>query len=291
MATSKRSSTDPPNPPFPNYPYLVPTTIIYPQLPNHIGAKFTLPIVEARPPISIMFPPLDMKLAYDLEFDENGDSLDNKYTKPAPSVKPECIKLTNFNNSQKTKIQAVLNLEIFKNAKTIREQCHILAQYLRPDPLHPDFKLREIADILGVNHTASVTHHLNKPFDELLINGRPPLITKQVREFMTKEIETRYNLKDPITLYEILELICDVFNIQIQYETLAKYLRRDPQYRTAIGVPMEEKRIHYSHRQLIEWYKELGEIIKNIPRYFIFNMDETGVDDFVHSHDILVAIP
>jgi hypothetical protein len=54
---------------------------------------------------------------------------------------------------------------------------------------------------------------------------------------------------------------------------------------------MEEKRVHYNRAQLLQWYTELGNTIKNIPRYFIFNMDETGVDDFVDSHDILVAIP
>jgi hypothetical protein len=32
-------------------------------------------------------------------------------------------------------------------------------------------------------------------------------------------------------------------------------------------------------------------MIQKIPRFFIFNMDETGVDDWVDSHDVLVAIP
>jgi hypothetical protein len=223
MSISKGSVTDPSKPPAQHNPYLVPTTLVYPQVPNHIGGKFTLPIVQTRPPISIMFPPLDMNLAYEFEHDENGDSLDDKYTKPAPAIKPECFKLINFDESQKRKIQNVLNLENFKIAKTLREQCHILAQYLRSDPLKPDFTLREIAEILGLNNTESVRKQLIKPFDQLLPNGRPPLINKEVREFMINQIENRFNLQDPITLYEILELFRDVFDIQIQYDTLAKY--------------------------------------------------------------------
>jgi hypothetical protein len=54
---------------------------------------------------------------------------------------------------------------------------------------------------------------------------------------------------------------------------------------------MEIKRVQISLPMLIHWYGQLEEALRNIPRYFIFNMDETGVDDWVDSHDVLVAIP
>jgi hypothetical protein len=54
---------------------------------------------------------------------------------------------------------------------------------------------------------------------------------------------------------------------------------------------MEEKLVYFSHNTLLQWFKDLNDLIHDIPRYFVFNMDETWVDDWVDSHDYLVAIP
>jgi hypothetical protein len=91
-------------------------------------------------------------------------------------------------------------------------------------------------------------------------------------------------------MYELTESLPELFDIIITTDTMAKYLRRDKVFTTAIGVPMEQKRLQISHTDLLNWYQELNIVIRNILKYFIFNMDETGLNDWVDSHDYLVAI-
>jgi hypothetical protein len=54
---------------------------------------------------------------------------------------------------------------------------------------------------------------------------------------------------------------------------------------------MEEKRVHISHTQLINWYEDLARSLFHVSRFFIFNMDETRLDNWVYSLDILVVVP
>jgi hypothetical protein len=210
---------------------------------------------------------------------------------PQPAITPE-----NFNyegtSEQKTKhIRYTLSTQEFKNAISFREQCHILSAHLRSDPVHPEFTFAEIAHILGVPNGESIRKQVQKQLIATKPEGRPSLITKEARAYIGNLIVSRSRKKNPVSLYELGEILRENFNILITVDTLAKYLRRDDTFTTAIGVAMEQKRVFISHTELMQWFDELNLTIHDIPRYFIFNMDETGVDDWVDSHDYLVAIP
>jgi hypothetical protein len=166
-----------------------------------------------------------------------------------------------------------------------------LAGHLRSDPVHPEFSFQEIANILGVPNGEYVRKQVLKSISDPNPEGRPPLINKEAHAYMEKIIFYRSKTRNPVFLYELADSLRDLFEIVISVDTLAKYLRRDKSFTKAVGVPMEEKRLHINHNDLLQWYDDLNIAIRNIQRYFIFNMDETGLDDWVDSRDYLVAIP
>jgi hypothetical protein len=57
------------------------------------------------------------------------------------------------------------------------------------------------------------------------------------------------------------------------------------------GIPTESDRVYIDYSEILKWYQELGEEIRNIPREFIFNADETGVDEFVDKSVVSVVVP
>jgi hypothetical protein len=54
---------------------------------------------------------------------------------------------------------------------------------------------------------------------------------------------------------------------------------------------MEAERVQTSDNDIKQWYKELTDIISDMPAEFIYNMDETGCSEFVDSCEMTVIVP
>jgi hypothetical protein len=77
----------------------------------------------------------------------------------------------------------------------------------------------------------------------------------------------------------------------VSYDTLGKIISRDSRFHTVVGEPMEQNRVLFNSDELVTWFFTLKQSIRNIPRHFIFNMDETGLDDWVDSQKVHVVVP
>jgi hypothetical protein len=58
-----------------------------------------------------------------------------------------------------------------------------------------------------------------------------------------------------------------------------------------VGEPKEEKRVFTSDEEIRQWYIALAKEIKAIPSSFIFNVDETGCNDWVDKRELHVLVP
>jgi hypothetical protein len=101
----------------------------------------------------------------------------------------------------------------------------------------------------------------------------------------------RYMKQDPISIYEILDLLMDQFALPISLDTFRHYLTRQPNIKSVTGVAIDHKRAQINYHEIKNWYLELAEIIKTVPRNFIFNMDESGCDEYVDSKNVPVLVP
>jgi hypothetical protein len=98
-------------------------------------------------------------------------------------------------------------------------------------------------------------------------------------------------MKDLISIPELIEIISEKFGISVTFDTLGKIIFRDSKFHTAIGEPMEKNRVLFNSDELVTWLLTLKKAIRNILRHFIFNMDETGLDDLVDSQKVHVVVP
>jgi hypothetical protein len=54
---------------------------------------------------------------------------------------------------------------------------------------------------------------------------------------------------------------------------------------------MESERVAVDPARLARWYDDLAVAVRDVPRAFVFNVDETGCCDFVDSRELTVVVP
>jgi hypothetical protein len=122
-------------------------------------------------------------------------------------------------------------------------------------------------------------------------DGRPSLITPDIGEFIIEVVTQRFKESDPISIHEMLDLILEDFGVGISLDTFRHYIRRNDFLHIIAGDPMEAPRVQINYKEILDWYDKLGETIKSVPRNFIFNMDESGIDEYVDQTNLSVLVP
>ena len=184
----------------------------------------------------------------------------------------------------------------FHRASSEREQVHLLAHWAQMQS-RTRISLQDIADFLNVGK-GTVAWHLTKPFEfgercEPLPSGRPTVIPCNVLQQLTEYIVEAFNLHGPLTYEDIRERLSTEFDIQVQIDTLRKFLRRSSDFKVVQGIPMEDNRLFCSPEKIDEYFKKLEEVIAvgMIPSSFIMNLDEAGFDSYVDARRIKRVVP
>jgi hypothetical protein len=64
-----------------------------------------------------------------------------------------------------------------------------------------------------------------------------------------------------------------------------------PAVKTVIGEPMERERVDVNPEDIEIWFNELEQAIADVPREFIFNVDETGCSEYADRREMKVIVP
>jgi hypothetical protein len=110
-------------------------------------------------------------------------------------------------------------------------------------------------------------------------------------EFIIEVVQDRYNSSDPIGIPELLDLLIEEFGVGISLDTFRHYIYRKDNLKIIKGEPMESQRVELDQKQIKAWYQSLAELIKYIPRNFIFNMDESCIEEYVDQQSLSVIVP
>jgi hypothetical protein len=202
----------------------------------------------------------------------------------------ECV-LDHLNEAQRMLVKEVINTENFQDAPNLRYQVKLLNDHLRENQLHPACTYAELAKVIGLKHEASFIHQVKVGKKAQHIDGRPTVIHKEAEELIMKVAFERYKQKDSISIYEMIDLLLDHFGLAVTADTLKHHLQTMPNLKIATGVAIDHNRAEVNYQDIKDWYKELQSLIAKVPRDFIFNVDETGCDEYVDSKDVAVLIP
>jgi hypothetical protein len=204
---------------------------------------------------------------------------DPDYLKLKPAIDPNSLNYTGLKGAAKDRIMNITESHAFKTATTRRDQIELLCSEVRDTTKGKRMSFTSIASLMNIPNSSSVSRQWKKITDGARHNGPPSLMSLDAEKYMYQIIEERFKSKDSITLTEIVDLLQYQFSINISDDTLRHYIYRNPNLKTAIGIPTDEKRVHTSDSEILSWYQELDSIIQKIPAAFIYNMDETGCND------------
>jgi hypothetical protein len=166
-----------------------------------------------------------------------------------------------------------------------------MCEVLRADDFSPICSYAQIAKLFGVKNAQTIRHQAKVAMRQTHQDGRPSLFSAEVKSFIYNVINERYKAFDPISTHEMVDLLTETYGIAVSVDTFRHYVYRDNHIRVIKGEAMESRRVEINFQEIKDWYNSLADQIKSIPRNFVFNMDESGIDEYVDQQNIFVLVP
>jgi transposase len=204
------------------------------------------------------------------------------------AVKLQDLALEKVKIDHKLKVLNMLTDEEFYECETIRSQFRFVLKYLR----YVDDRMswEQIAEIFKISRHAAYRHAKNAEKDQKPI-GRPPILNAEMIEFIVTTIQEMYDKKTPATYFQLIDMVQFKYGIFIKPDTFRHVCRALPGIRAIRGVPKDSKRVNIDSEEVIQWYATLSEKIADVPAAFIYNVDETGCNDYVDAVEMIVLVP
>ena len=139
---------------------------------------------------------------------------------------------------------------------------------------------RRITSIFNVN-VGTVKDQESKYINGVLPEGRPPSFTDNELQKIFQYIDSNVDEKT-ITYDDLSDYVFCYLKKDVSKESLRYIINRNSSehFKSVIGLPMDSKRIAVEPELIDECFCELEENISKVHPYFIFNLDEVGVQDF-----------
>jgi hypothetical protein len=120
------------------------------------------------------------------------------------------------------------------------------------------------------------------------ISGRPSVRSDPFQQWMVNLIHSRFEARTSITYVELMDLLQTHHEVSICSDTLRHTIRNLDTVKSVIGIPMEAERVAVDPAEIQAWFEELAAEVADLPRDFMFNVDETGGSDRTDSREVCV---
>jgi hypothetical protein len=121
--------------------------------------------------------------------------------------------------------------------------------------------------------------------------GKPLSVEEPQWDQMRYFIYERFVTGNPATTNELLEFLSKRCNVDLAPDTLRKKLRSDPELRRIRGIPMEKGRAECDPNDIQVYFEDLAKLVDGKPAAFVFNLDESGFQDWVDKRVRHVIVP
>ena len=207
-------------------------------------------------------------------------------------LKAESVTLDRFINGPFYGIiKDCIESDEFIAAKTFREQVGILTRVLRSEKEDP-VPYHIIGDIFTKSRSpAAISLQEDKYNEGVKANGRPPLLTEEEKRMVKQSIENHIQEEGFPTYEDISDMIIELFDKYIALPSIRAIIRKMPEYTSVKAKPLETNRYECEYQVILEFYELLAEVLEGVPIGWLFNLDETGQQDFVDSRELCVVVP
>ena len=177
----------------------------------------------------------------------------------------------------------------FLQCTTLRKQVLFADDFLSD----PRFRvlpitIAEIARFFGV-HDYIVGNIIKRGDNGHEAQGRIPALDNGDLRDIQNWIDGAVQQQDPLTLAQVVEMLDRLNNKTVTKNALQKVLTKAKIAKTIVAHPEEAGRMKLKHAEVARYIDEAA-ALNNVPAEFVFNMDETGIDDKANAKDKKVLV-
>jgi hypothetical protein len=109
----------------------------------------------------------------------------------------------------------------------------------------------------------------------------------EVRRFVLENFESGH----PAGTNDVLDFLASVFALHINADTLRKRIRGDHELRMVEAHPMERQRVECDPGEILQYARRLATSVNGTPAAFVFNLDESGFQEWADRRESKVVVP
>lgn len=124
------------------------------------------------------------------------------------------------------------------------------------------------------------------------LSGRNPFLDGAAKEKIKRKINERAANKNPISYRELQQYIRDEFSVVVSLEYLYKWISKENDIKSIEAEIMEKDRVEVDICNIKDYFNTLKSYADGIPSNFVFNCDETGIQQWVDRlKNLTVIVP
>ena len=207
--------------------------------------------------------------------------------------------MMNFKNFPKWKITFLKEIWIenkLSQASFVREQIYGLYVNSNKKYNSTDYRLTytDLGDLFGLTkqrimqliekHQKILDGNLPKPF------GRQSLLTLEQKNSLVQWISQQHKEQNPPTVDDVTEYVRGTLKVECSSTWANKWINsKDTGLFVVDAIPLEKERIDVTLDILKAYEKKIQEELKTLDPEFLFNCDETGLDDRKYGNKSVVS--
>ena len=170
--------------------------------------------------------------------------------------------------------------EQFLALDTFKKQAHFAQRFLDADEsLEKDVPYTELAKFFNVAHSESIRSILKSANPDYGFMGKPSTLSDQDFADIAGWVREAALDSNPVTLNDIVAKINVIKHKTVSVDALRMALKRRKTVKFITARPVEACRLRLDEQKIQRFLDETETVLRDVPPAFIFNMDETGIDE------------
>ena len=187
-------------------------------------------------------------------------------------------------------IEAIYNCSF--QSSSMREQIYLISQItINGKSLSP----KDIG-VLFNKKRGTINSHIERAKREIIhggpfANGRPPILDSYIMSRLRQKVVEDYENHIICTYSSLSEWLYEMFDITINSNTLGAIIRRDQMIKPIKGKPIERERLVASAEEIDRYYRDLTDMITDLPADLVANLDEMGYSEYSDTFAMKIVVP
>jgi hypothetical protein len=148
----------------------------------------------------------------------------------------------------------------------------------------------EIEMIFGVSKVTVLKRYQRELSERQKVGRRLCTDSETWQQLKTVILERSEGLC-PMTTEDAIDLLSMSFGLRLLPDTLRTKVSLDHELRRITGVPLEKERLACDPEEIAAYFELFDRNVAGIPAAFVFNLDESGFQDWADPRERMVIVP